>query len=78
MSEANVTPMLGSNEPRFPKVIVHQGRPRFVIEKHAAWRDEWTVVEFAVDLKTATRRMDTLTRTIDAEMRIIDRGPSDE
>jgi len=55
------------------KVVVHQERPRFVIEKFTEWRNEWTVVEYAIDLKTATRRMDTLARKIDASMRIVDR-----
>lgn len=69
----NVSELPGAARMPQPKVVVHQPRPRFVIEKLADWRNEWVVMEYAPDLKTATRRLDTLMRTNDCEMRILDR-----
>lgn len=55
-------------------VVMTFERPRFVIEADREWRGEWVLVEYAVDLKTAARRADLLSRKNGERLRISDRG----
>lgn len=62
-------------KPKLGVVVMAFEPPRFAIEIWRAWRNEWAVLEYAVDLKTAARRAELLTRKEDAPTRIIDRKP---